>query len=63
MSKRLKHVKRDFIIEKQIARHYMYTPNVYQNPLQFYANQTINPFLNSMISANHENSLYPLLFL
>ena len=30
------------------------TENVYQTPLSYNATQTINPFINSIISANHE---------
>ena len=46
--------KRDFVIEKQIARHLCNTMNVFQTTLPFYATQMINPFLNLRISANHD---------
>ena len=37
-----------FIIEKQIARHFLLTP------IPFYETQIINHFLNSRISANRD---------
>ena len=45
--------KIDFIIEKPKGWHLCITANVYQTRLLFYATQIINPFPNSMISANH----------
>ena len=51
--------KRGFIIEKQIARHFVhFQPNAYQNHLSFYETQIINPFLKTSsrggISTNRE---------
>ena len=43
---------RDFMLEKQIARHFVFHNHTL---LPFYATQIINPFLNSSISANHDN--------
>ena len=45
--------KRDFIIEKQIGRHFVQYTKCLSIPLPFYATQIINPFLNQLISANH----------
>ena len=45
----LKRNKRDFTIEKQIARHFVQYSNVFQLPLPFSATQIIT-FLNSSIS-------------
>ena len=42
------------MIEKQIARYFGNTANVYQTPLPYYTTQIINPFLNQIISANHK---------
>ena len=50
--------KRDFIIEKQIVQNLCNTQNVYQTTLPFYATQINNPFLSSIISANHEKGRY-----
>ena len=41
-------------MEKQITPYLCNTVNVYPTPLPFYATQTISPFLNFIISANHE---------
>ena len=46
--------KRDFLIEKLIAQHFLSYTNVYQTPLPFYVTQIINPFLYSVICANYE---------
>ena len=43
---------RDFIIEKQIAQHFVQNTKCLSNS-PFYACQIINPFLNLIISANH----------
>ena len=42
------------IIEYQFSRGIMNTANVFHTLLPFYATQTINPFLNSRISSNHD---------
>ena len=64
--------KRDFTIEKQILPNILLFSKCPFYPLHFYATQMINPFLDSMISANHGKveglkpivkSLYPVLFL
>ena len=47
-------LKRDFIIEKQIAWHFVKYCECLSYPLTFYATQIINPFLNSRIPANHD---------
>ena len=46
--------KRYSIIDKQIARHFCKTVNVFQTPLPFYATHMINPFPNSRISAKYD---------
>ena len=43
--------KRYFLIDKQIARQFVYYSEILSN-LPFYATQIINHFLNSRISAN-----------
>ena len=43
-----------FIIDQQIARHFVQYSECLSHPLPFYATQIINPFPNSRISANHE---------
>ena len=48
------HIKRDFIIEKQIARHFLQYSECLSKPLPFYATQIIEPFLNSKTLANHD---------
>ena len=48
-------IKREFIIEKKKAAILCNTVNVVQTPLPFYATQIIKLFLNSRISANHDN--------
>ena len=64
--------KRYFIKDQQIARHSVHYSECLSNPLPFYSNQIINPFLNSRISANDNKglefqpivkSLYCLMFL
>ena len=42
------------MIEKQIARHFVYYSGCLLNPLPFYATMIISPFLSSSISANHD---------
>ena len=44
--------ERCFIIDQQIAWHFVQISKSLSNPLPFYANQIINPVLNLMISAN-----------
>ena len=53
-------MKRDSIIEKQIARYLMQTPNAFHTLLPFYSTRKTNPFLNLMISANDDKS-WPIL--
>ena len=50
-------ITKDFIIEKQIAHNFFVIHQIYQTPLPSYATQIINPFLNSMVLANHEIGL------
>ena len=47
-------LKRYFTIDQRIARHFVASLNVFNNPLPFYATQIIGPFLTSMILANHD---------
>ena len=47
-------IKKDFTIEKKKDGTLYYKANVYQTPLSLYGTQSINPLLNSIISANHE---------
>ena len=46
--------KRDFIIKKQIARHFVQYSDVFQTPLTLYVTQMVNPFLIPRISVNHD---------
>ena len=46
--------KRDFAIEKQIACYFVRYSTCLSNPIPFYVIQIINPFLDSIISANYE---------
>ena len=43
-----------FIVDQQIARHFVHYSERLSNPLSFYATQIIKPFHNSRISANHD---------
>ena len=63
---------RYFIIDQQIAWHFVHFSECLSNLLPFYATQIINSFLNSRISADHDKglefkpivkSLYSLMFL
>ena len=47
--------KRYFIIDQKV-RHFVHNSE-YQIPLHFYETQTINHFLNSRISSNHDKGL------
>ena len=47
-------MKRDFIIDEQIARLFVQYTGCLSTPLPFYATKKIDSFLNSLISANHE---------
>ena len=46
--------KKYFIIDQQIARNFVQYSECLSNLLPNYETQIINPFLNSMISANHD---------
>ena len=46
--------KRYFLIDQQIARHFMQYSDNLPNPLPFNANQITNLFLNSRTSTNHD---------
>ena len=48
--------KRYFIIDQQIARHFVHYRECLSNPLPFYTIQITNPFLNSRISPNKETN-------
>ena len=52
-------VKRYFIIDQQIARHFVHYIEYPYDPLPFYATQIINPVLTSRISTNHDKSGNP----
>ena len=47
--------KRDFIIEKELPHWIMKCSKSLSCLLPFYATQMIKPFLNSRLSANHDN--------
>ena len=49
--------KRYFIIDQQIAEHFVHYSKYLSKPLPFYATEMINPFFNSRISANHNKEL------
>ena len=49
--------KRYFIIDQQIARHFVHYSECLSNPPSLYATQMINPFLNSRIKDNHNKGL------
>ena len=49
--------KRDFIIEKHTARHFVQYCECLSTLLHFYATKIVNPFLNSRISAIHDKGL------
>ena len=49
--------KRYFMIDQQIARHFVHYSEYIYHPLPFYTTKIINPFLNSRISANHDKGL------
>ena len=49
--------KRCFMIERQIARHFVHYSECLSNPLPFYATQILNPFLNLIILAKHDKGL------
>ena len=55
--------KKYFIIDQQIARHCVHYSECLSNPLSFNATQITTPFLNSRISANHDQGLgfYPII--
>jgi len=46
-------IQKIFYNSETIASLNYKTPNAFHTPLPFYATQIINPFFNSMISANH----------
>ena len=46
--------KRDFILDHQIARHFVQYSEWLSDPLPFYATQLINSFLNAKNPANHD---------
>ena len=50
---------RDFVKEQQIVRYLVKYSKFFQTPISFYAIQIINPFLNSIMSANCEKGLSP----
>ena len=61
-----------FIIDQQIARHFVHYSNYPNHPLPFYTTNITNPFLTPRISAYHDKglgflrigeSLYSLMFL
>ena len=52
--------KRDFAIEKQIARYFLWYSTCLSNPLPFYVTQIINPFLNSIIQSWKRENLSQL---
>ena len=43
-----------FLIDQQIARHFVHYSECLSHPLLFYATQMINRLLNIRISANHD---------
>ena len=49
--------KRYFIIDQQIARHFVHYSECLSNLTSFYTIQLINPFLISRITANHDKGL------
>ena len=49
--------KRYFIIDHQIARHFLHYSECSYHPLPFYATQMITPLLSSRISANQDKGL------
>ena len=49
-------VKRYFIVDQQIARHFVHYSEC-TNPLPFYLTQMINPFLILRTLANHDKGL------
>ena len=49
--------KRYFMIDQQIAQHFVHYSKCLYHPLLFFATQIIIPFLNSKISANHDKWL------
>ena len=64
--------KKYFLIDQQIARHFVHYSKCLYNPLPFNATQIDNPFLTSRISSNHDRglgfqpivkSVYSLMFL
>ena len=55
--------KRYFIIDQQIARHFLDSSECLYQPLPVYVNQIIYPFLTSRISANHGFELVNLIIL
>ena len=49
--------KRYFIINQQIARHFVQYSECLYHPLPFYVTPIINSFLTSGITANHDKGL------
>ena len=49
--------QRYFLIDQQIAQYFAQYSEVLTTPIPFYANQIINPFLTSRVSANHDKRL------
>ena len=49
--------KRYFLIDQQIARHFVHYSECLYHPLIYYATQIINPFLTLRILANHDKGL------
>ena len=69
---KITHTKRDFKKEQHLVRHFKYQKWPSYAPLLFKRTEIINPFLDWIISTNHENRLefqlivkpfYPLFFL
>ena len=52
-----RHNKRYSTIDQQIARHFVHYNECLYHPLPFYTTQTMNPFLTSSLSANHDKGL------
>ena len=53
----LSSAKRYFIIDQQIARHFVLYSECLYHPLSFYGNQIITLFLTSTILAKHDKGL------